>query len=176
MDGRGGGFDEYATARGPALLRFAYALTGHREQAEDLLQTALADAYVHWRKVLRADDPDAYVRRMMLNRFLGWRRRRWSGELASEHVDPGASPDPAGDVVERDAVRRALATLPPRQRAVVVLRYLEDLDDAAIAATLGVSPGSVRVTAHRALAALRRRLPPDLVLDASAPAGKGSAP
>jgi RNA polymerase sigma-70 factor (sigma-E family) len=156
-------FEEYAAARGPALLRFAYVLTSDAHAAQDLTQSALADAFRHWRKVSRADHPDAYVRRILVNTHLGTRRRRWTGERPDEaalarELDRLGSPDHADAFADRDEAQRFLASLPPRARAVLVLRYYADLDDAAIADLLGVTPVAVRSTASRALATLRRRL------------------
>jgi RNA polymerase sigma-70 factor (sigma-E family) len=149
-------FEEYVAVRGPALLRFAFLLSRDAHTAEDLVQSALADAYRHWRKVERADHPDAYVKRIVLNRYLGWRRRLWSGETpTAAPPDARTFPDPADEVVARDAMRRMLDGLPPRTRAVLVLRYYEDLDDHAIADLLGIAPSTVRSTAARALSALR---------------------
>lgn len=155
-------FEEYVAARGQALLRFAYVLTTDAHAAEDLVQSALADAYRHWRKVSRADHPDAYVRRMIVNTHLGWRRRRASTEIPTGTPADSASPaaDHAEAVAARDESRRALDSLPPRARTVLVLRYYADLDDAAIADTLGITSSSVRATASRALAALRDARPP----------------
>ena len=150
-------FDEYVAARGQALLRFAYVLTSDRESAEDLTQAALADAYRHWRKVSRADHPDAYVRRIVVNRYLGWRRKRSWHERPADVADEQlvVVPDHADGVVARDETRRILDGLAPRARAVLVLRYYADLSDAAIAEAMGLSPSSVRATASRALSALR---------------------
>lgn len=154
-------FEEYVAARGPALLRFAYVLTTDQHLAEDLVQSALADAYRHWRKVARAEHPDAYVRRIVVNTHLGWRRRRSSGESptgADLDVETRTA-DPADAVAARDESRRLLDELPPRTRTILVLRYYADLDDAAIADLMGLSPSSVRATASRALATLRVRHP-----------------
>ena len=147
-------FSAFATSRWPGLVRLAFGLTGDRWTAEDIAQTTLARAYVAWRRVSRADDPDAYLRRILVNasnrRF---RRRR----VAEQPGDPPetAVEGPADLVSERTALLAALRQLPPRQRAVVVLRYWEDLTDAQIAATLGCSPGTVRSQLSRALAKLR---------------------
>lgn len=148
-------FEEYVAARGQALLRFAYVLTSNEHTAEDLVQSALADSYRHWRKVSRAEHPDAYVRRIVVNTYLGWRRRKMSDERPTAEGLDGRVADHADAVVSRDAFRHILDTLPPRARAVLVLRYYADLDDRAIADLLGVGPSSVRATASRALAALR---------------------
>jgi RNA polymerase sigma-70 factor (sigma-E family) len=147
-------FSAFAASRWPGLVRLAFGLTGDRWTAEDLAQTALARAYVAWRRVSRADDPDAYLRRILVNashhRF---RRRR----VTEQHGDPPETPvDGHADLVgERAALLAALQQLPPRQRAVIVLRYWEDLTDVQIAAALGCSPGTVRSQLSRALAKLR---------------------
>jgi RNA polymerase sigma-70 factor (sigma-E family) len=156
-------FEEYVAARGQALLRLAYVLAGDAHAAEDLTQAALYDTLRHWRQVSRATHPDAYVRRVLVNRFLTDKRRKASGELLLDDVEPlspggAAVPDPAAGVADRDELRQVLAGLAPRARAVLVLRYYADLDDTAIAETLGISPGTVRSTASRALASLRERL------------------
>ena len=150
----GEGFSAFAVSRWPGLVRLAFGLTGDRWMAEDIAQTALARAYVAWRRVSRADDPDAYLRRILINaanrRF---RRRR----VAEQPGDPPETPveGPADLVGERAALLAALRQLPPRQRTVIVLRYWADLTDAQIAATLGCSPGTVRSQLSRALAKLR---------------------
>ena len=154
ISGGGEDFSAFAVSRWPGLVRLAFGLTGDRWAAEDLAQVTLARAYVAWRRVSRADDPDAYLRRILVNasnrRF---RRRR----VAEQPGDPpeAAVEGPAELVSDRAALLAALRQLPPRQRAVVVLRYWEDLTDAQIAATLGCSPGTVRSQLSRALAKLR---------------------
>jgi RNA polymerase sigma-70 factor (sigma-E family) len=145
-------FEEWVGARTPALIRTAYLLTGDWHRAEDLLQTALMRCYGRWSRI---DDHEAYVRRTLYVTYAGWRRRRWNGEV------PGPLPDRAG--VDDDAVAadtradllRLLTSLPARQRAVVVLRYYEDLSEADVAALLGVTTGTVKSTAAKALARLR---------------------
>lgn len=165
-------FEQYAHARGPALLRLAYLLTGERHLAEDLVQSALTDVFRNWTKVTRSDHPDAYVRRVVVNTWLGWRRRASFGERPSGRDDvataaassgpdgrrSGTEPDFTSDVASRDAMWRLLATLPPRGRAVLVLRYYEDADDATISAVLGIGESAVRSTAARALGRLREQL------------------
>ena len=150
-------FVSYAEARTPALLRLAYLLSGDAHLAEDLVQEALSRAHSQWTRVSAADNPHAYVRRIVVNQHLGWRRRRSNGELsvAPESMPESASPDPASGVVDRDAAWRAIGGLPRRQRAVLVLRYYEDLSDNDIASALGVAVGTVRSLASRAFAQLR---------------------
>jgi len=145
---------EFIAAALPALLRFGHVLTGSPQEAEDLVQEALAKSLRRWRRV-SADDPVAYVRRVMVNTHVS-RWRQWGSRIRLGDV-PETGGDDAGLVPsqEWDALRRALARLPARQRAVLVLRYLEDLPDPAIAAMLGCQPGTVRSQASRGLAALR---------------------
>jgi len=150
-------FEEFMASRWPGLVRLAFGLTGDRWLAEDLAQTALASAYAAWWRVRRADDPDAYVRRILINASKSRFRRHRLSEQPSE---PGDLPDPevadaTADVGERSALLTALARLPPRQRAVVVLRYVEDMTDAQVGALLGCSASTVRSQAARALAKLR---------------------
>jgi RNA polymerase sigma-70 factor (sigma-E family) len=150
-------FEAFVEQQGSALLRLAFVLTGNHHEAEDLAQTALAEVYRHWRKVSAARSPEAYARRVLVNGFLSHRRRRWTGERPVEVADRDLPPvaDHASAVVEREVLRARVAELPPRARTVVVLRFWADLDDDAIAEAMGTTPSTVRVTASRALAALR---------------------
>jgi RNA polymerase sigma-70 factor (sigma-E family) len=147
-------FGEFIAASLPALLRFGYVLTGNPQEAEDLVQEALARSLRRWRRA-SADDPHAYVRRVMVNTHLTqW--RRWGARVQLGDVPESVSPDGTLRQSEDwDVLRRALCRLPARQRAVLVLRYLEDLPDPAIAALLGCRDGTVRSLASRGLAALR---------------------
>ncbi len=153
-------FREFVVARTPALLGTAYALTGDRELAEDLLQTALLKTYRHWRNVRGSEHPDAYVRRVMANQRISWWRRRRVAESDGPLPDR-ASPDRPTGVEDRDELWRALRQLPPRTRAVVVLRYWEDLPEAEVAAMLGCSVGTVKSQASRGLHRLRAVLAAD---------------
>jgi NAD(P)-dependent dehydrogenase (short-subunit alcohol dehydrogenase family) len=113
------GFGEFVAARGPALQRTAWLLTGNWATAEDLVQTALAKTWPHWHRILRRDEPELYVRRVMVTTYASWWRRRWRGEVATGLVpEQGESGDSQDDAVLRELVRVALAALPPRQRAV----------------------------------------------------------
>ncbi|MGC4760796.1 SigE family RNA polymerase sigma factor [Micromonospora trifolii] len=151
-------FEEYVSSRGPALVRLARLLTGDEYRAEDLTQDVLSQAYVQWRRIARADRPDVYVRRMLVNANISWWRRRSNRELV---VDTFAERAHRGDLgreaADRDEMWRLILGLPDRQRAVLVLRYYEDLDDATIAQILDCSPVTVRTHAMRALANLRER-------------------
>lgn len=150
-------FEDYAAEQGQSLFRLAYVLTNDAHRAEDLTQTALVDAYRHWRKVEAARNPHAYVRRLLVNAHLDWHRRRSSTERPTDTAasEPSVVADPAEGVATRDQLRRMLATLAPRARTALVLRYYADLDDSAIADAMGVSASTVRATTSRALATLR---------------------
>ncbi len=151
-------FEEFVVTRGPALVRLARLLTGDDHRAEDLVQDVLARAYVRWRRIMRADRPDNYVRRMLVNANASWWRRRSSGEIAVAAVDDrAAGHDIGAEAAERDAMWRLIVRLPERQRAVLVLRYYEDLDDTSIAELLDCSAATVRTHAMRGLATLRER-------------------
>lgn len=137
-------------ARTRALLRTAYLLTGDHALAEDLVQTALAKAWFHWSRI-RGDNPEPYVRRILVTTYSSWWRRRWNGEIPTE--DLPETPAPAG--ADRVDLWAALSRLPRRQRAVVVLRYYEDLTEAETARLMGSSVGTVKSQAAKALAKLR---------------------
>ena len=152
-------FREYVEARSPALPRTVYLLTGSQHDAEDLLQTALAKTYLAWGRVREREALDAYVRRTMVNtRTSWWRRRRLDEAPVAAPPEPrrtGAERDAGEDLALSDALWSALARLPRRQRAAVVLRYYSDLSEAETAQVLGVSVGTVKSTTSRALAKLR---------------------
>jgi RNA polymerase sigma-70 factor (sigma-E family) len=153
-------FDDFMRGRWPAMVRLGYALTGDAGHAEDLAQAAFARAYAAWGRVRRAGDPDAYVRRIVINANRSrFRRRRVAEELRGDLMDTlaGQQPGPEDSGPGEDsALLRALDRLGPRQRAVIVLRYWLDLSEAETAAALGCSVGTVRSQASRALATLRR--------------------
>jgi RNA polymerase sigma-70 factor (sigma-E family) len=152
-------FEEYVLARGPGLVRLARLLVGDNHRAEDLVQDVLARAYPRWGRIVQADQPDRYLRRMLVNARNSWWRRRVNHEVAVATVADRAGPDDLGGrSAERDAMWRLVLALPPRQRAVLVLRFYEDLDDASIADILGCSAVTVRSHAMRALANLRDRI------------------
>jgi RNA polymerase sigma-70 factor (sigma-E family) len=149
-------FESYVATRGPALTRFAYLLIRDHHLAQDLVQEGLARLHRHWVRVSEFDDPDAYVRKIMLNQLLSWRgRRSWSERSTADLADRPGPADPAVSGSERDAMWDLLGELPPQQRAVLVLRFYEDLDDEAIAALLGCAPTTVRSHASKAIAGLR---------------------
>ena len=153
-------FTSYLLARQPALLRTAYLLTGDRATAEDVLQTSLAKLYLAWDRVERREAVDAYVRRIMLNEYRSmwrspWRRR----EIAVDVVPETGSVTDRYDDGQGDLLWSFVQTLPRKQRAVVVLRYYEELREAEVADLLGISVGTVKSQASRALAGLRQRVP-----------------
>src|SRR4051794_21477467 len=147
-------FDDYVVARSAALLRTAYLHTGNRADAEDLLQTTLAKTYLAWDRVRDRDALDGYVRRTMVNTQTSfWRRKR--PEALYDEVPDRPGRDAHADSDLHDALWTALSRLSKKQRAIVVLRYYEDLSEADTAALLGISVGTVKSTTSRALATLR---------------------
>lgn len=161
---------EYAASAWDRLYPLAYSLTGRPADAEDLVQDALVTVMTKWERVAAAGHVDAYVRQILVRAFLSRRRRRSSSELPSDEAGlqaamPAPSGDPMDAVADRQALWSGLAVLSERQRAVLVLRYYEDIPDAAIAELLGLTVGNVRVVAHRALAALRESAGATGVLD-----------
>src|SRR5690349_531049 len=149
-------FARFVALRGPALVRFAARLTNDPHRAEDLVQEALAKTYQRWRRIHRVDRPEVYVQRMVVNAANSWWRRRSNTEVpVAETADRPASDDVGTKHAERDALWALITQLPARQRAVLVLRYYEDHDDATIAEILRCSPVTVRTHARRALETLR---------------------
>ena len=165
-------FEEFVAGSSARLFTMALLLTGrHRAEAEDLLQDVLERAYRRWGRIIRKGGPEPYVRQMLVNGAADrWRRLR---QLREEPLVPGsagaAAGDQAGEIADRDLLLRALAELPPRQRAVLVLRYFEDLSEAQAAAVMGCSVGAVKSQASRALARLR-------VITAPSAAGRAAGP
>ncbi len=151
-------FEEFVAARSTALWRSAYLLTGDRQKAEDLLQTALVKAWRRWDTIVRREAAEAYVRAAIATTYTDWWRRRWNGEVPTGELPETAGTAVASGSAEVD-VRRdvlaALARLPRGQRAVVVLRYFDDLTEQQTADALGVSVGTVKSQTSRALTALR---------------------
>jgi len=157
-------FSELVYSRWPRLVRLAYGFTGDAGLAEDLAQTALANAYAYWSRLRRAEDPDRYLIRILINTHRSsFRKRRLaeslSGIMSTDHTRELAA-DPTGAIDDRGAIMAALAGLPARQREVIVLRYWLDLTEVQVAALLDCSVGNVKSQASRALAKLR--LSPEL--------------
>lgn len=155
-------FTAYLHARQPQLLRTAYLLTGDRHQAEDVLQTSLAKLYLAWDKVRDRDSVDAYVRRIMVNENNSLWRRGWKKREFATEVLPDREFRDEYDEGLSGAMWDVVQTLPKKARAVVVLRYYEQLTEAETADLLGISVGTVKSQCSRALAALRERVPEDL--------------
>jgi len=147
-------FEEFVGARGQAMQRFGYLLTSDWALAEDLVQTALARAYPRWSRIEVAD-AEAYVRKIMINTWSSWWRRRWHGEIPTGSLPDVAALDQYQDVDRKQVVFGALAALPPRQRLVLVLRYHQDLPERQVADLLGISVGTVKSQTAKALAKLR---------------------
>jgi RNA polymerase sigma-70 factor (sigma-E family) len=149
------GFAEFVAARSHVLLRAAWLLTGDTGKAEDLLQIALARSWQHWGRIAQGN-PEGYIRRVLFTTYLSWWRRHWRAEVPSAAPPERASTDDvAAGFASRDGLHRALAGLTRRQRAVIVLRYVEDRSVADTAALLGCSEGTVKTLAFRALNTLR---------------------
>ncbi|MFI6496332.1 SigE family RNA polymerase sigma factor [Nonomuraea typhae] len=150
-------FHGFVMSRWPGLMRTAYLLTGDRHAAEDLVQSALERAYVAWRRVSAADDPDAYVRRILINVHARRHRRGLKEFLMARGETPEqvAGGDTMAQAEDRSMLMRALAGLPARQREAVVLRYWEDLTETQAAAAMGCSAGTVKSNAAKGIAKLR---------------------
>jgi RNA polymerase sigma-70 factor (sigma-E family) len=148
-------FREFVTQRWSALVRTAFLLTGDHGRAEDLVQSTLERVHKHWNRVQRKELPDAYARRVMINLVISGSRRRRFRETSLEHVPEKLSPDAAHGIAERDEVWQALLRLPSRMRAVLVLRYFEDLSEAEAARVLGCGVGTVKSQSSRGLARMR---------------------
>ena len=152
-------YSDYVAARWASLYRTANLIAGDPNDAEDVLQATLVKVYLKWEQITSADSVDAYVRRMLLNELLGIRRlqlrRREKAHLLHESEAPGM------DATERIGLWSEISALPPRQRAVLVLRYYEDLSEQQTADALGCSRGTVKSQAHDALSTLRNRLSAD---------------
>ena len=149
---------EFLVQQQTGLLHAAYLLTGDSTRAQDLVQETVVRLLVAWRRVERADRPEAYAQRVLLNTFLSGRRRRWRGELPHGELPETASTSGYAAVEDHDELRRALLSLPARQRAAVVLRHHQDLSEARTAELLGCSVGTVKSLTSRGLAALRLAL------------------
>ena len=146
-------FAGFVAARSQSLLRTAYLLTHDWALAEDLLQTALTKAWFAWGRI--DGDPEPYVRKVLVNTYASWWRRKWNGEEPTDELPHLPAADVNACIDERDVLWSALGRLPRRQRAVVVLRFYEDLTEVDVAEMLGVSVGTVKSQASKALAKLR---------------------
>jgi RNA polymerase sigma-70 factor (sigma-E family) len=154
-------YDDFVRTRHAALLRFAYVLTGDPHLAADLVQDALERTGMRWRWLHRQDDPEGYVRRSILNAHLNHRRRRRRERLVADPPEPAQPPVETRD----ELLWGLLAGLPPQQRAVLVLRFYEDLTEAQVARVLDCAVGTVKSNGSRALAKLRATLRPADTVD-----------
>lgn len=156
-------FTRFVVDNRAQLLRLAYLLMADAGQAEDLVQAALLRLYRQWDRVAAAEQPVAYARRAVVNQSNSWWRSRLAHPVSyrGDMYDGAAFEDVQAAVTDRDELWLALRTLPRGMRAVVVLRYYEDLSEADTARTLGVSPGTVKTQASRGLARMRQALPAD---------------
>jgi RNA polymerase sigma-70 factor, ECF subfamily len=155
-------FAAFVESRSRSLLSVAILLTGEYQRGEDLMQTALLTAYDNWARLRQPEAASAYVRQIMVTTSISWWRRRWRAEVPTEDVAEPSRPVPGLDSTQlvdgRTEMWPHIRALPPRQRAVLVLRYYEDLPVARIAELLGCTPGTVKSQTHKALATLRARL------------------
>jgi len=151
-------FAEFAGARWASLYRLAYLLAASPTGAEDLLQTTLEKAYVNWPRISKMEYPEAYVRRMLANNLVSSRRRAWIREQPWEELPEVHDASVEVPVLDRSLIWPLVCALPDRQRAVIVLRYYEDLSEAQIADALGCAPGTVKSQSSAAIGALRRAL------------------
>lgn len=161
-------FAEFVAARSAALHRAAYLMVGETSLAQDLVQEALTKTYAAWPRLHDKGNAEAYTRKAITTTAISWfRRKGWNNERPTETLPEGTGQRPAGheaSVAEHDAVWRALLTLPPRQRAALVLRYYEDLTEAQTAAAMGCAVGTVKSQVSAALAKLRTQLGDDVEL------------
>ncbi|WP_112238920.1 SigE family RNA polymerase sigma factor [Kribbella monticola] len=165
MADESGGFAQFATSRHRALYRYAYLLAGERGLAEDLVQEALTKTYVAWRRLHDSANADAYTRKVITNTAITWwRRKSWHSERPRDDVPELPTGHHDDNVTARLWLWEELQALPPRQRAVLVLRYYEDLTEREAAALLGCSIGTVKSQTAHGLKKLRARLGPDAVL------------
>jgi RNA polymerase sigma-70 factor (sigma-E family) len=152
-------FTEFVQARLDGLRRFAYLLAGDPHRSDDVVSAALAKLYRHWGKVSRLESPDGYLRRMLITTYLDEKRRPWRHEYSVDELpEPAEPPSGEPELVDRLTLMSLLERLPPRRRAVLVLRYFEDLTVEQTAEVLGCAPGTVKAHTHHALAALRDML------------------
>ncbi|GAA4905674.1 RNA polymerase sigma-70 factor (sigma-E family) [Nonomuraea thailandensis] len=158
-------FAEFVATRSDSMIRLAYVLTGDQHAAEDLLQTALAKTVAHWRRI--RTNPEAYVRRVMYHEQVGrWRSPRWGRERVVQELPERPVGDRTGEVETRVTLAQALRALPARKRAVLVLRYYEDLPESEVARIMGCSVGTVRSQTHQAIVRLRELVGEPVTLEA----------
>lgn len=147
-------FEQFAADALPRLVRFTAAMCADRALAEDVVQEVLIRVHARWDRIGSLDAPEAYVRRALVNEYVSW-RRKWSRVEPREHLPSRVEPDHSDRITSRSAIAQRLAELPPKQRAVLVMRFLDDMSDADIAEALSCRPATVRAYAARGLATLR---------------------
>ena len=162
-------FAEFVRSHSASLFRTAFLMTGDYQRAEDLLQTTLVRLYQRWPRVAEMERPGGYARKVLVSQASSWWRKRSSSESPVVLLDQPARGDRMEELDEQQRVWQAVLTLPPRQRAVTVLRYYEDLSEAEIADTLSIAPGTVKSHAHAAARRLARLLR-EPVVEAALPA------
>jgi RNA polymerase sigma-70 factor (sigma-E family) len=162
-------FSTFVAANSASLFRTAYLMTGDHQRAEDLLQTTLVKVYQRWTRVEAMERPVAYARKVLVNQATSWWRRRSSHEMPVLVRDERSWDGRLDDIAEHERVWAAVLSLPPRQRAVTVLRYYEDLSEAEIAATLDMAPGTVKSHGHAAARRLALLLSEPTPLPAATP-------
>lgn len=151
------GFREFMHARQQTLTRTAYLLTGDAHLAEDLMQSVMLKVAEHWPRLVRRGSPEAYIRKALVNQYISWQRRKRPESPTADPPEPGHTHDEK--TIDRIVLRQALARLTPRQRAVIVLRFYEDLTERETADLLGCSLGTVKSQTHHALGRLRALAP-----------------
>lgn len=155
-------FSEFVEARSSSLFRTAYLMVGDHQLAQDLLQEALVKTLVAWPRLRDRSNLESYTRRIIVTTSISWRRRRSFHERPTDALPEAAGPDQVDAVVDHDAVFAALLSVPPRQRAAIVLRYYQDLTEAQTAEVLGCSVGAVKSQVSVGLRRLREALGPSL--------------
>ncbi|SDH11112.1 SigE family RNA polymerase sigma factor [Nonomuraea jiangxiensis] len=169
-----GDFADFVRSRGDHHLKTAVLLTGDWHAAEDLVQSSLGKLYRVWPRLDTTHEPDAYLRRILVNTYRSWWRARWRREIPRAELPQAPGPgdlEEAGVVAED--VRNALAKLPTRQRTALVLRFFADLPEAEVADLMGCSAGTVKTHTHRGLQAMRRLIPPDVLVNRTEEEGSG---
>jgi RNA polymerase sigma-70 factor (sigma-E family) len=154
-------FIDFVRRRGDHHLRTAVLLTGDWHAAEDLMQSCLAKLYRVWHRLDTGSEPDAYLRRILINTHRTWWRTRWRREIPRADLPDLPAPGDMDDAGAAQDVRSALAKLPKRQRTALVLRFFDDLSEAEVAELMGCSVGTVKTHTHRGLQAMRRLIPPE---------------
>ncbi|MEV6039201.1 SigE family RNA polymerase sigma factor [Nonomuraea sp. NPDC052116] len=167
-------FVSFVRHRGDHHLRTAVLLTGDWHTAEDLVQSCLGKLYRVWHRLDTSSDPDAYLRRILVNTYRSWWRARWRREIPRAELPELPGPGDVGDTrAVAEDVRKALARLPARQRTALVLRFFADLPEAEVADLMGCSPGTVKTHTHRGLQAMRRLISPDTLVNRTEDEGSG---